>query len=304
MRRRRLPCAMALSAVVLLLGLPAAALSPVAVHDADSSSIPDYVHSAQLEQSAREEPSIVLERSQPSVDEGSIRRDALDFVKSRLFQRTAWSYAAITVAISPLVEPSGVAKLLSTLRIPDVVHSLVLAPCRQLWKLRDNYEFACLMAHEAITGVTADILAQSIEIHKASNEAPSETDTAAEETKGQESDGGDDASTRNARADNSRELQPSKLHWQRVARSTVVSLLSDDLPFLVWSKYVWMHTERFAEAVRSSGLPRPLVRALTNPLSLTLGKTALTQLVYETASDSAYLAMQVQHVYSLFRSSY
>ena len=56
--------------------------------------------------------------------------------------------------------------------------------------------------------------------------------------------------------------------------------------------------------MRSSDFPRPLVRALTNPLSLTLGKTALTQLVYETASDSAYLAMQVQHVYSLFRSSY
>ena len=40
--------------------------------------------------------------------------------------------------------------------------------------------------------------------------------------------------------------------------------------------------------------PNPTqVRVLTHPAAVTVAKTAVTQIVYETSSDSVYLAMQV-----------
>jgi hypothetical protein len=48
--------------------------------------------------------------------------------------------------------------------------------------------------------------------------------------------------------------------WQRVPRSTAASLLSDDFPFLIWSKYLWDVCATGARRLRP--LPLRPVRSL------------------------------------------
>lgn len=169
-----------------------------------------------------------------------------------------------------------VARLLSKFSAPQGLRDAVLAACSMLYGIRQRYEAAILIGHEAFTGMTADLLAQSIERwHRTRQQASHEATAAAPEESADRLDQSAD-----------------RLDLVRVLRTTGVSLVSDDLPFLVWSRYLWLAAERFTTAVRASTLAPGLVRALTNPISVTLGKTAITQLFYETTSDSAYLAMQ------------
>ena len=95
------------------------------------------------------------------------------------------------------------------------------------------------------------------------------------------------------RRDRTGALTPRVVCVLCAARTATVSLLSDDLPFLVWSRLIWVWAEKAKAALRTSALAPRLIRALTHPATVTVAKTALTQLVYETSSDSAYLAMQV-----------
>uniref|UniRef100_A0A7S0PXS7 Uncharacterized protein n=1 Tax=Coccolithus braarudii TaxID=221442 RepID=A0A7S0PXS7_9EUKA len=75
-------------------------------------------------------------------------------------------------------------------------------------------------------------------------------------------------------------------------RSTIVSLASDDFPFLAWSRYLWVASERVTGAVRASSLTPGVVRVLTHPISVAVGKAIITQALYETTSNAAYLSMQ------------
>ena len=56
---------------------------------------------------------------------------------------------------------------------------------------------------------------------------------------------------------------------------------------------LWQGAEHAKTALRASRLSAGLVRVLTHHATVTVAKTAVTQLVYETSSDSVYLAMQV-----------
>ena len=153
---------------------------------------------------------------------------------------------------SPTHTKAGVSDVLAALPLPTVelVRHAVLATCGFLYALRLKYEWYILMWHEVFTGVSADVLAQSIE-----------------------------------------GLRPS-INWARAVRTTSVSFLSDDLPFLVWSRVLWTAAERAKAAVRSSSLSPELMAALTSHASITCAKTAVTTGVYDTASDAVYLALQ------------
>jgi len=80
--------------------------------------------------------------------------------------------------------------------------------------------------------------------------------------------------------------------WRRVPRSAFSSLLSDDLPFLLWSRGLWEASERIVASLQASTLSPRLVKVLTNTLTITAVKTIITQLVYETSSNAAYLSIQ------------
>jgi hypothetical protein len=171
-----------------------------------------------------------------------------------VLKRTAYLYAAITVALSPLMDPGLVSKMLAGMHLPVAVRRVVLAVCGALSALRSKHTLAVLLSHEVITDVTADVMAQAV---------------AARE-----------AGVRMA------------IDWKRVPKSTLSSLLSDDFPFLVWSRYLWVASERVVANLRASRLSPRLVQLLTNPLSATVVKTAITQVVYETTSNGVYLSMQ------------
>ena len=110
-----------------------------------------------------------------------------------------------------------------------------------------------MIAHEAFTGITADLLAQSIEGQHGKHFA---------------------------------------VDWTRVLRTTGISLVTDDLPFLVWGRHLWNSVENLKAKVRASSLSPWKKAFLTNQLTVSAGKMLVTQLVYETISDSAYLSMQ------------
>ena len=152
--------------------------------------------------------------------------------------------------------------MLGACRAPKGVRSAAQSTCEALWAFRQSNELAILLSHEAFTGMTADLTAQAIEgRHEGTLPPP-------------------------------RHHRRHLIDWVRVARTTMVSLLSDDLPFLAWSRALWSLAEQARAAVLASSLPRPLVAFLASPAFVTVGKTAVTQLFYETTSDSAYLAMQ------------
>lgn len=71
---------------------------------------------------------------------------------------------------------------------------------RWVGRLRDAHPAEAVVLHGAITGAVSDVLAQAVAAH------------------GRGGGGG----------------SPLRLGWSRVATTTVVSLLSDDLPFLLW----------------------------------------------------------------------
>ena len=214
----------------------------------------------------------------------------------KLFGRTCGLYALLTVATSPLTEPSGIASALRVLRLPlgASVRSALLSVAAGLYSVRQRFEWAILLWHEAFTSLSADLLAQAIE-------APHAEEHEAEEEATATVGGGDGGSSGGAGADSGRSTGGSggggraerAVDWRRAARTATVSLLSDDLPFLVWSRLIWVWAEKAKAALRTSALAPRLIRALTHPATVTVAKTALTQLVYETSSDSAYLAMQV-----------
>jgi hypothetical protein len=174
---------------------------------------------------------------------------------SKVLRRTLGLYGASTVALAPIWEPERMGRVLRA--VPAGARSVMLGVSNALHQMRTRHTLACLLSHEVMTDVTSDLLAQSIGAW--------------------------------------RSLGPASkfaVDWQRVPRSTTASLLSDDFPFLIWSRYLWDAMEHVAELLRASALPRGLVRALSHPLSVALSKTAITQLVYESVSNLAYLAMQ------------
>jgi hypothetical protein len=82
--------------------------------------------------------------------------------------------------------------------------------------------------------------------------------------------------------------------WSRVGRSTFATLLSDDLPFLLWARLLWRLSRRYVQRIRAAPNLSPAVaRALTHPAAVAATKAMLTQLVYETFSAGSYLSLQV-----------
>ena len=172
----------------------------------------------------------------------------------RIFRRTAYLYSAATLALMPLVAPTQVGHWLDVLRLPRQLQEPVLAACTALHALRSRHTLACLISHEIITDISADVMAQTVAARSA---------------------GG-----------------PMEVDWRRVPRSALSSLASDDIPFLFWSRALWVASERALAALRTSELPPKLVGFLSHPGVVTVAKTAITQIVYETTSTSAYLALQ------------
>lgn len=84
------------------------------------------------------------------------------------------------------------------------------------------------------------------------------------------------------------------IHWPRVGRTTLASLLSDDLPFLLWARLLWRLSRRYVQRIRAApNLPPAVARALTHPAAVAATKALLSQLVYETLSAGSYLSLQV-----------
>ena len=213
----------------------------------------------------------------------------------KLFGRTCGLYALLTVATSPLTEPSGIASALRVLRLPlgASVRSALLSVAAGLYSVRQRFEWAILLWHEAFTSLSADLLAQAIEAPHAEEHDAEEEATATVGGGDGGSSGGAGAASGSGTGGGGGGRAERAVDWRRAARTATVSLLSDDLPFLVWSRLIWIWAEKAKAALRTSALAPRLIRALTHPATVTVAKTALTQLVYETSSDSAYLAMQV-----------
>ena len=232
----------------------------------------------------------------------SLTRGLRSVSQPKLFGRTCGVYALLTVATSPLTEPGGVASALRVLRLPlgGPVRSALLSLAAGLYSVRQRFEWAILMWHEAFTSLSADLLAQAIESPHAEVDEAEEERGEATATVG----AGDGGSSGGAGADSGSSTggggggggrhTERAVDWRRAARTATVSLLSDDLPFLVWSRLIWLWAEKAKAALRASALAPRWIRVLTHHATVTVAKMALTQLVYETASDSAYLAMQDQ----------
>ncbi|KAG8461879.1 hypothetical protein KFE25_013898 [Diacronema lutheri] len=186
---------------------------------------------------------------------GTSRRRASALTPRGVHRRTAGFYAGCTAVLMPLWEPRHVQSLVSTLRLPPPVGAALMAGASGVYHARQRHMLPCLLAHEVITDVSADITAQAFEAG-----AP---------------------------------RSPFELDWRRVLRSTSVSLISDDFPFLLWSRALWVVTERLAHRLRASRSLSPrLVAFLTNRLTVSVGKMIVTQVVYESASNALYLALQ------------
>jgi hypothetical protein len=96
-----------------------------------------------------------------------------------------------------------------------------------------------------------------------------------------------------AQAIAAREEGALQLDWKRIRRTTAVSFLSDDLPFILWVRALWKFFERAKPAIAASTvLPPWLAAALSSPLGIAALKTAASQIGYESTSTAAYLGMQ------------
>ena len=135
----------------------------------------------------------------------------------RLFRRVASLYGAGTVALSPLMEPMVVAGALTSVGVPQLLQAPFLAIAGLLSKLRSDHALKCLIAHELVTDVTADLFAQLLA---------------------------------------QREAKAVALDWRRVPRSTAAAFLSDDVPFLLWSRWLWVSSQRAIEALHASSVRR------------------------------------------------
>lgn len=173
---------------------------------------------------------------------------------SVMYAQTALAYAGATAVLMPIIETRHLAAI-----TPKASH--LLAFWSALTALRDQHLFGFLCAHEVVNDLASDVLAQAFTLDR--------EDTIPKEDK------------------------RLVLDWRRVTRSMSSAFLSDDLPFLMWSKLLWSFSEWAEVALRtSSSLPGRLVATLTHPLGMATVKMVITQLVYEPVSSAAYLACQ------------
>ena len=173
---------------------------------------------------------------------------------SVLYAQTALAYAGATAVLMPIVETRHLAAI-----TPGA--SGLLAFWSVLTALRDQYLFGFLCAHEVVNDLASDVLAQAFTVDR-DKDLP-------------------------------KEQKRLVLDWRRVMRSMSSAMISDDLPFLMWSKLLWGFSEWAEVALRQSAtLPARLVSALTHPLGMATVKMIITQLVYEPVSSAAYLSIQ------------
>ena len=245
---------------------------------------------------ADEEPTIAAACSSDS----KLGRSSI--ASPRLFRRACWVYGSLTVATSPLVKPSTVETVLKALRLPlgETLRAILLGACAWLYSIRERYEWYILIWHEAFTSTVADVLAQAIEGPHEDADADANADghahahAHADEQQQQQQQQQQKPPSPSPPSPSPSPLQHEPpVSWRRAARTATVSLMSDDLPFLVWSKLLWEVAEHLKAKVRASVSLSPRMRRwLTHHATVTVAKMAVTQLVYETSSDSAYLAMQ------------
>ena len=143
---------------------------------------------------------------------------------------------------------------------------LVSQPVLATYCALHSHAFACLVSHELLTDASADVMAQAIAAGAVGDEMV--------------------------------------VDWRRVPRSALSSFLSDDIPFLVWSRALWVGSERAVAALRVSQLSPRLIAILVNPGTITLAKVAITQIVYETTSNALYLVIQVSPTDDLHGSAH
>ena len=178
-----------------------------------------------------------------------------------VYRRTALAYGAATVVIMPIIESSHVHWLLRPLGLPSVVLEAVLRAWGALSDFRNRHVFNFLCAHEVATDIVSDVVAQAV--------------------------------TADAQPPSSRSKGKLALDWRRVGRSTSAAMLSDDFPFLLWSRGIWAVFEHLVRAVRASSRLSPAtIGRLTSPLAVAVAKTAVTQLAYEPLSSGVYLVLQ------------
>lgn len=168
-----------------------------------------------------------------------------------VLRRTWLVWACSSLACNPLLAPERVEARVAEW-MPSGCAALI-AVYRVAHGLRARHTLAILLLHDFMTDVTADITAQVIDARSAG-------------------------------------VDSMRINWRRVPRTAIASFISDDIPFLLWSRLLWVGGQRLAAAAQVSELP--LVRALGHPAVLAVAKTVATQLVYETASAAAYLALQ------------
>ena len=175
---------------------------------------------------------------------------------SRIVSRTACLYAACTALASPLLQPANVGLALDALPLSRSApaRAVMLDVATALHELRTNHALTFVLLHVLATDVAADVLAQAIDCDGA---------------------------------------QRIVLDRRRIGRSAAVAMLSDDLPFLLWSRLLWHAGERAVASLRASRrLPSRQLRVLTHGATVAVAKMLMTQLLYESASDAAYLSLQ------------
>ena len=177
---------------------------------------------------------------------------------SSIYGRTAVAYAAATAVLMPIVEPHHLVSLLPG-AMPGV--GGLVSFWTALAALRNKYLFGFLCAHEVINDFSSDIIAQAATLDR----------------------------NKIVPKDEKRLV----LDWRRVWRSMSSAMISDDFPFLLWSRAMWAFSEWAVSSLRAStSLPARLVSTLTHPLGMATIKMLVTQVVYEPISSGGYLAIQ------------
>ena len=175
---------------------------------------------------------------------------------STVYAHTALLYAGATAILMPIVETHHVAAILPTAKG-------VVAWWAALVGLRNKFLFGFLCAHELVNDLASDVVAQAYTLDRSKT--------------------GD------------KDQKRLVLDWRRVMRSMSSAMLSDDLPFLIWSRAMWSFSEWATAGLRSSTfIPARLVSIITHPVGMGAIKMIITQLVYEPTSTAAYLAVQVR----------
>ena len=132
-----------------------------------------------------------------------------------------------------------------------------------------------VLLHGLLTDGISDALAQAVSVQTASTSSTTTTSTASQ------------LQTTNQLA------APMSLDWGRLARSTTVSFVTDDIPFALWAKFLWEAFEKLRPVILGATvLPMWMRLALTSPLGIASLKTLASQAAYETTSTAAYLGLQ------------